>query len=295
MPVPARRSAVQTHTLTPATNADLDRQTDRESKRHRVGLSLGNISVSFGGVTALSDVSIQVRDSTVFGLIGPNGAGKTTLFNVVCGFVQPTTGTLRWDGKEIRRQRPDRLAGMGIARTLQGVGLFDNLTVRENVMAGADPAHRGRFGTALLGLPSSARRERRIREAADAALETFGLMNVAASSPSSLSYGIRKRVALARALIGRPRLLLLDEPASGLSQAEIDELAGTITALREQCTVMLVEHHMDLVMAVTDEIAVLDFGRLIAHGTPAEIRNNTAVTTAYLGESLDRSSTSVEA
>jgi branched-chain amino acid transport system ATP-binding protein len=282
-------------TSTPARNAHVEPLMNEVSGPGREALSLSGIGVSFGGVTALSDVSVRVRDKTVFGLIGPNGAGKTTLFNVVCGFVQPSTGVMHWDGKEIRRHRPNRLAGMGIARTLQGLGLFDNLTVRENVMVGADHADRGRFASALLGLPSSARRERRIAAAADATLADLGLTKVADANPANLSYGIRKRVALARALISEPRLLLLDEPASGLSQAEMDALAGIITSLRDRCAVMLVEHHMDLVMAVTDEIAVLDFGRLIAHGSPDEIRTNDAVTTAYLGEALDDASTVEEA
>jgi branched-chain amino acid transport system ATP-binding protein len=250
-------------------------------------LALSNVSVSFGGVTALSEVSLEVAANVVFGVIGPNGAGKTTLFNVVCGFVSPTQGQVRWRGRLLREHRPHQLAQLGIGRTLQGLGLFDNLTVRENVMVGTDHADRGRFVTALLGLPGGTRRERRIGTAADAVLSDLDLTSVAGRTPASLPYGIRKRVALARALISNPSLLLLDEPASGLSSSEMKELGDIIRGLRGQCSVMLVEHHMDLVMSVTDEIAVLDFGRLIARGIPEEIKNDEAVIAAYLGEYVD--------
>ncbi|MEV6597270.1 ABC transporter ATP-binding protein [Actinoplanes sp. NPDC051346] len=222
------------------------------------GLTLDRISVRFGGLVALEGVSLHVAPGRTVGVIGPNGAGKTTLFNVVCGFVTPTSGSLALDGRPLR-PRPHRLARLGISRTLQGVGLFSGLTVLENVLVAA------RGG----------------RERAMAALTRSGVDRYAGDLPGRLPYAVRKRVALARALVSEPRLLLLDEPAGGLGAGEIDELRELIGGL--SCSVLLVEHHMDLVMAVCDEILVLDFGRPVAHGTPAEIRTDEAVADAYLG------------
>jgi branched-chain amino acid transport system ATP-binding protein len=245
------------------------------------GLVLHRIGVRFGGLVALEDISLSVPPGRIVGVIGPNGAGKTTLFNVVCGFVAPTSGSLTLDGRPLR-PRPHRLTRLGIARTLQGVGQFAGLTVLENVMAGAEHTARAGFASALLGLPRSERDERRLRAEALAALEQCGVAEHADAAPGGLSYAVRKRVALARALVARPRLLLLDEPAGGLGANEIRQLGTLITQL--ECAVLLVEHHMDLVMAVCDEILVLDFGKPVAFGTPGEIRDNAAVTEAYLGE-----------
>jgi branched-chain amino acid transport system ATP-binding protein len=245
------------------------------------GLVLHRIGVRFGGLVALEDVSLSVPPGRTVGVIGPNGAGKTTLFNVVCGFVVPTSGSLTLDGAPLR-PRPHRLTRLGIARTLQGVGQFAGLTVLENVMAGAEHSARTGFAAALFGLPRAERDERRLRAEAFAALEQCGVGEYAGAAPGDLSYAVRKRVALARALVARPRLLLLDEPAGGLAADEIRQLGTLITQL--ECAVLLVEHHMDLVMAVCDEILVLDFGKPVAYGTPGEIRNNAAVADAYLGE-----------
>lgn len=250
------------------------------------GLVVDDVGVRFGGLVALDGVSVEVTPGSVVGVIGPNGAGKTTLFNVVCGFVTPTTGSMRWDGAEFR-PRPDRLAALGIARTLQGLGLFAGLTVLENVLVGAHRRARAGFGSALFGLPASDRDERRLREAAREALDALGISGSENAHPGTLPYAVQKKVALARALVTRPRLLLLDEPAGGLGHDEVDELAALIRALPHRdehpCAVLLVEHHMDLVMAVCDRIVVLDFGKRIATGTPAEIQRDDAVTEAYLG------------
>lgn len=257
-----------------------------------VDLALRNVGVRFGGLVALDDVSLEVPAGRIVGVIGPNGAGKTTLFNVVCGFVAPTSGSLTLDGQPFR-PRPHRLTRLGIARTLQGVGLFHGLNVLENVMAGASHAARAGFAAALFGLPKSDRDERRLRERVLDLLTELGVAQHAAAAPATLPYAVRKRVALARALIARPRLLLLDEPAGGLSAEDIAELSRLITALPSRadgaCSVMLVEHHMDLVMSVCHEIVVLDFGKVIAAGTPEQVRDNPLVTEAYLGAEVARS------
>ncbi|WP_209020444.1 ABC transporter ATP-binding protein [Nocardioides sp. 1609] len=250
-------------------------------------LVLRGATVRFGGLTALSDVGLAVAPRTVHGVIGPNGAGKTTLFNVVCGFVALDEGTLEIRGRERQRHRPHHLAGLGVARTLQGLGLFDRLTVLDNVVVGADRHARTGFLGSLAGLPPSSREERRLRERAREALAGLHVLEHADRYPPSLPYPVRKRVALARALVAEPDLLLLDEPASGLSSDEISDLGDLVRGLTDRMAVMLVEHHMDLVMRVCDEITVLDFGRVIAHGTPEVVRNDPAVLAAYLGEAVD--------
>jgi branched-chain amino acid transport system ATP-binding protein len=250
------------------------------------GLVLNGIGVHFGGLVALNDVSMRVDANSVVGVVGPNGAGKTTLFNVVCGFVRAGTGSMSWEGSPLR-PRPQRLASLGIARTLQGLGLFAGLSVLENVMVGANRASRAGFGPALLALPAADRDERALRRIAVECLDELGIAGYAEHRPDSLPHPVRKRVALARALVARPRLLLLDEPAGGLGAQDIDELAALVRSLPTRpsggCAVVLVEHHMDLVMRVCEQVVVLDFGRVIAAGTPAEISDNAAVADAYLG------------
>ena len=249
-------------------------------------LVVDRVTVEFGGVRALDQVSLTAGSGEVVGVIGPNGAGKTTLFNVVCGFVRPDGGTLEFDGRPLRRHRPHDLAGLGIARTLQGVGLFPGLTVLENVMAGAGTKATAGFGASLLGLGRSSGDERQLEDRARRALDELHVSEWATRVPATLPYAVQKRVALARALVGEPVLLLLDEPASGLSEAEMDELGALVRRLRERMGVVLVEHHMDLVMSVCDRLVVLDFGRVIATGPPAEVRADPAVTRAYLGEDV---------
>jgi branched-chain amino acid transport system ATP-binding protein len=250
------------------------------------GLRLSGIGVRFGGLVALDGVSLDVAPGRTLGVIGPNGAGKTTLFNVVCGFIRPSSGSMTWRGAPLLA-KPHRLASLGIGRTLQSVGLFSGLSVVENVMAGATHAARTGFAASLFAMPRADREERRLYGAAMEHLDRLGIASYAGALPGSLPFAVQKRVALARALIAEPALLLLDEPAAGLGADEVAELAVIIRALPDQtdgaCAVMLVEHHVDLVMRVCDTVVVLDFGRVIASGDPATVRASAAVTKAYLG------------
>jgi branched-chain amino acid transport system ATP-binding protein len=246
-------------------------------------LAVSGVTVRFGGLTALDDISLTAAPRQVTGIIGPNGAGKTTLLNVLCGFVRPDSGQISFGGRQLGRLRPHRLAGLGIARTLQGVGLFSGLSVLENVMVGASCHARAGFWSGFLGLPRSGSDERALAGRAMTALERVGAADLAGQLPGSLAYGLRKRVALARALVASPRLLLLDEPAGGLSEAELPELGDLIGELARDATVVVIEHRMDLMMSVCAHIAVLNFGKVIAAGTPAQIQADPAVTAAYLG------------
>ena len=250
------------------------------------GLVVRDVSVRFGGLSALSEVSFDVPPASVTGVIGPNGAGKTTLFNVVSGFVRPSSGSLMWQDKEFR-PAPDRLSRVGIVRTLQAVGLFGHLSAVENVMVGAATLRRSGFLGALFAGPGSGRDERRLRGLALGWLDRLGIAAVAERPAAALPYPVRKQVALARALIGRPQLLMLDEPAGGLGIEEMQPLADLIRALpndtESPCAVLLVEHHMDLVMDVCQQVVVLDFGRKVAAGTPAQVQADPAVAAAYLG------------
>jgi len=248
-------------------------------------LSVSGLTIRFGGVTALQDVSFEVARGAICGLIGPNGAGKTTLFNCISRLYDPGAGSITFDGRPLASFKRHELASLGIARTFQNVALFSTLTVRENVCVGAHAIARAGFLANALATPLARREEVEIAERADALIEEFGLKAVANRPAGALPFGVRKRVELARALAKGPKLLLLDEPAGGLNHSEVDGLADEIRAIRDRrgVAVLLVEHHMNLVMRVSDQVVALDFGRVIANGKPDEVRVNPEVVRAYLG------------
>ena len=247
-------------------------------------LELDQIKVKLSGLQILDGVTIRVPRGLVTGLIGPNGAGKTTVFNVISGFVKPESGTITYESKRQRHMKAHRLTKMGISRTLQGVGLFASLTALENVMQGGSSRIRSGILSESLAMPWTDIETERLRVEAMAALEELGIADQADRLPSELPYPIQKRVALARALLSNPRLLLLDEPAGGVSAGDMADLGRLIRSWVPDRSVLLVEHHMELVMEVCDLIWVLDAGKVIAWGSPDEVRNNPAVLAAYLGE-----------
>lgn len=246
-------------------------------------LAVKKLSVDFGGLHALNDVYLELNAQEVVGIIGPNGAGKTTLFNVLCGLVKPSAGELILNGKSHKWPRTDQLVDFGIARTLQGVGLFADLTVLENVMVGAKKFSHSGFISAAFGWNASD--ERKLQERAMLALERVYATGLAHRRADTLSYPDTKRVAIARALVSEPKILMLDEPAGGLGAEDIAWMNSLIHNLKLQCSVLLVEHHMDVVMSVCDRLYVLNFGEIISSGVAETVRRDPAVIAAYLGVS----------
>ncbi|MGO4360371.1 ABC transporter ATP-binding protein [Terrabacter sp. 2TAF16] len=247
-------------------------------------LEVDEVTLRFGGVVALNEVSFHINKGEILGLIGPNGAGKTTCFNVMTGVYQPTSGGVRYLGKPLGKRKKFQITKLGIARTFQNIRLFANMTALENVLVGVDAHHSTGVVSAMFRLPKHRREEAQGYARAIELLTFMGLDGKADELARNLPYGDQRRLEIARALATSPQLLCLDEPAAGFNPAEKAKLMELIRTIRDQgYTVLLIEHDMKLVMGVTDRIVVLEFGRKIAEGSPAEIRDNPAVIAAYLG------------
>ena len=256
------------------------------TSRNGVILALDGVSVSFGGLQAVSDFDFALQQGELAGLIGPNGAGKTTVFNIITGQYEPVRGRIFFRGHDITGWRPDRVTNVGIARTFQNMRLFEGLTVLDNVLVARHAKLRSSMLAAALNLPSYMREERQARNKAMELLDRVGLKELAHTQAGSLPYGQQRRVEIARALAAAPEVLLLDEPAAGMNPEETTRLMEFICDIRDEfgLTILLIEHDMKLVMGICERIRVIDYGVSIAEGTPQEIQGNAKVISAYLGE-----------
>lgn len=248
-------------------------------------LDVKNLTKNFGGLTAVGDVTMELHEGELLGLIGPNGAGKTTLFNLLTGVYEPSEGTVTLDGNLLNGKAPYKIASLGLSRTFQNIRLFKDMTVLENVLVGFANHHKSHLLSSFLRLPKFYQSEADLKEKAMELLAIFNLEKDADTLAKNLPYGQQRRLEIVRALATEPKILFLDEPAAGMNPQETAELTQLIRQIKEQfnITIMLIEHDMSLVMEVTERIYVLEYGRLIAHGTPEEIKNNKRVIEAYLG------------
>ena len=252
-------------------------------------LDVQHVTMRFGGITAVNDLSMRIPTGSITGLIGPNGAGKTTAFNVISGFYNPQEGDILFKGHSVKGFPPHRICRAGMARTFQNIRLFGSETALENVMVGCQVRRKSQWWMPVFSLPNARREEEEIREKAKGLIHRLALDSYMNEKASSLPYGAQRRLEIARALATSPDFLLLDEPAAGMNPQESTELMRFIRHIRDEfdLTILLIEHHMDLVMDISDRIYVIDFGELIATGTPEEIQNNQRVIDAYLGVEED--------
>ena len=248
-------------------------------------LDVKNLTKNFGGLTAVGDVTLELHEGELVGLIGPNGAGKTTLFNLLTGVYVPSEGTVTLDGHVLNGKNPYKIAALGLGRTFQNIRLFKDLTVLDNVLIAFNNHHKEHLLSSFLRLPAYYKNEEELRQKALDLLKIFDLDGEAETLAKNLAYGQQRRLEIVRALATEPKILFLDEPAAGMNPQETAELTELIRRIQKEfnITIMLIEHDMSLVMEVTERIYVLEYGRLIAHGTPDEIKNNKRVIEAYLG------------